>query len=344
LSAVCQELLDFEGDEIYFQRVEELVGHTFGEALLSFEASSPIGIRRANGTVALNPPMDTVITDGDDIIAISADDDTVVFSGFRDEPVPEAARTAPSPNEPEQLLVVGWNPLGPAVLQELDEFAVRGSTVDVIVDPDIVGPDELRDLGVARLEIRYEAEHGDLDQLTQTVSGRSFDHVIILGYRSGMSAAEADARTLLTLLLLRRALEAGSDGHRSRVVTELLDSSDVELARATGADDFVVSDALSSYVLAQLSENPELDDVFTDLFDAEGSALGLKPVARYVGVDETMPFGRVVAAARERGEVAIGYRVIEHAGRDATVVVNPPKVAMVTFGADDRIVVIGPPD
>jgi hypothetical protein len=159
-----------------------------------------------------------------------------------------------------------------------------------------------------------------------------------------MSAAEADARTLLTLLLLRRALEAGSDGHRSRVVTELLDSSDVELARATGADDFVVSDALSSYVLAQLSENPELDDVFTDLFDAEGSALGLKPVARYVGVDETMPFGRVVAAARERGEVAIGYRVIEHAGRDATVVVNPPKVAMVTFGADDRIVVIGPPD
>ena len=45
-------------------------------------------------------------------------------------------------------------------------------------------------------------------------------------------------------------------------MTELLDSSDVELARATGADDFVVSDALSSYVLAQLSENPELDDVF----------------------------------------------------------------------------------
>ena len=72
------------------------------------------------------------------------------------------------------------------------------------------------------------------------------------------------------------------DGHRCRIVTELLDSGDVELARATGADDFVVSDALSSYMLAQLSENPELDAVFTDLFDAEGSALGLKPVDRYV--------------------------------------------------------------
>ena len=57
-----------------------------------------------------------------------------------------------------------------------------------------------------------------------------------------------------------------------------------------------------------------------------------------------MPFARVVAAGRERGEVAIGYRIIEHAGRDATVVVNPSKSSIVSFGADDRIVVIGPPE
>ena len=37
LSAVCQELLDFDGDEIYFQQVDELAGHTFGDALLAFE-------------------------------------------------------------------------------------------------------------------------------------------------------------------------------------------------------------------------------------------------------------------------------------------------------------------
>jgi voltage-gated potassium channel Kch len=344
LSTVCEELLDFDGDEIYFRRVPELTGHTFGEALLAFEISTVIGVRRADGTVSVNPPMDAVMGADDEIIAISADDDTITFSGFRDEPVPDAARAVPPPNDPEQLLVVGWSPLGPAVLQELDDFAVVGSTVDVIVDPDIVGPDELQDLGVDRLKVRCEAERGDLDQLTHTVAGRAFDRVIILGYRSGMSPAEADARTLLTLLLLRRGLTGAVNGQRSPVVTELLDSSDVELARATGADDFVVSDALSSHVLAQLSENPELDGVFTDLFDAEGSALGLKPVDHYVEVDEPVPFARVVAAARARGEVAIGYRVTEHAGRDATVSVNPSKSSVVTFGADDRIVVIGPPE
>ena len=167
LSAVCQELLDFGGDEIYFRRVPELTGHTFGEALLAFETSTVIGVRRADRTVTVNPPMGAVIGGDDDVIAISADDDTIMFSGFRDEPTPDAARAASLPNDPEQLLVVGWSPLGPAVLQELDQFAVVGSAVDVIVDPDLVGPGELKDLGVERLKVRYEAERGDLDELTQ---------------------------------------------------------------------------------------------------------------------------------------------------------------------------------
>ncbi len=343
LAAVCQELLDFDGDEIYFQSVPALVGHTFGEALLGFEASTIIGIRRPGGAVALNPPMDAVIGDGDSLIAVSEDDDTVVFTGFQDVTVSEAARRPAEPTTAEQLLVVGWNPLGPAVLRELDEFAHPGSSVDVIVDPDIVDGADLTDLGLQHLVVQYQRERGNLDDLTQTVSGRAFDHVIILGYRSGMTPAEADARTLLTLLLLRRALD-GDGERRSRVVTELLDSSDVELARATGADDFVVSDALSSYVLAQLSENPELDDVLTDLFDAEGSAVGLKPASRYVELDQTVSFASIVAGARERGEVAVGYRLAEQNGSQPEVVVNPKKSAEVRLGWEDRVVVIGPPE
>jgi ion channel POLLUX/CASTOR len=343
LSTVCQELLDFEGDEIYFQHVDELTGHTFGEALLAFDRSSVIGLRRAGGVIALNPPMDTVVAPDDAVIAISEDDDTVVFTGFASDGGAVPAVPANGTAAPERLLVVGWSPLGPAVLRELDEFAAPGSTVDVIVDPDVMHADELRDLGLGSLTLRYEAERGDLDQLTRTVSGRTFDHVIILGYRTTMTAAEADARTLLTLLLLRRAL-TDQDGRRCRIVTELLDSGDVELARATGADDFVVSDALSSYVIAQLSENPELDEVYRDLFDAEGSALGLKPAARYVTVGDAMPYAHVVAAARARGEVAIGYRAVGESGAEAAVVVNPPKDQVVTFGPEDRVAVIGPPE
>jgi len=345
LSAVCQELLDFDGDEIYFQAVPELVGHTFGEAVLGFEQSSVIGLRTADGTVTVNPSMDTRVGEGDVIIAVSEDDDTVVFSGLREVPLPASTNGEAHDQAPEHLLVVGWNPLGPVVLRELDQFVPVGSSVDILVDPDLVDIDELERPDLRRLtEVTFEHDRGDLDELTQHVAGRTFDHVIILGYRSGLTSAAADARTLLTLLLLRRVLTGDeTNGRRSRVVTELLDSSDVELARATGADDFVVSDALSSYMIAQLSENPDLQAVFDDLFDAEGSAIGLKPVSWYVPAWQEVRFDTVVAAARARGEVAIGY--CKSVGYDVPqdVIVNPPKSEMLLFSDEDRVVVIGPP-
>ena len=47
--------------------------------------------------------------------------------------------------------------------------------------------------------------------------------------------SETDARTLLTLLLVQQAAPGPL-----RVVTELLDSADIELAVASGGDDYVV--------------------------------------------------------------------------------------------------------
>ena len=344
LSAVCQDLLDFEGDELYFAPADQLVGRTFGEALLAYEESSILGIRRADGTVAVNPPMDTAFVEGDSVIALSEDDDTVVFTGLREE-ASENVALGPAETGPEQLLVVGWNVLGPTILAELDQFVPDRSAVDVMVDPDLVDPNELQELPVQRLRVHFEAERADLDELTQTVSGREFDHVVILGYRDALDPSEADARTLLTLLLLRRALnDSAVDGQQCRIVTELLDASDVELARATGADDFVVSDALSSYFLVQLSENPELEPVLDDLFDAEGSAIGLKPALWYGHTNGGIPFGKVVAAARERGEVAVGYRLAHGADGLPEVVMNPAKSATVTLTPEDQVVVIGPPE
>ena len=72
LSIVYTELLDFDGDEIYFANLPELAGRTFGEALLAFEDSALIGLRPAGGRPTLNPPMDTIIAAGDEVIAISA--------------------------------------------------------------------------------------------------------------------------------------------------------------------------------------------------------------------------------------------------------------------------------
>ncbi len=239
---------------------------------------------------------------------------------------------------PERLLV-GWNSLGPVILRELDQFVLRGSTVDVLADGDLVDPNELVDVQLDNLAETYRPPHGDLDQLSAFVAEHHYDKVIILGYRSGVSPAEADARTLLTLLLIQRAM-AHEGERRSRIVTELLDSRDVELARATGADDFVVSDELSSLMMAQLAERRELEPVLADLFDVEGSALSIKPASWYVR--GRAPFARVVAAARARGEIAIGYRADGDDGNLPRVHLNPPKSETIELGAGDQVVVIAP--
>ena len=77
LSVVYTELLDFGGDEIYFRQDPSLAGKTFGDALLAFEDCSVIGIRHGRRRSRLNPPMDTPIGPGDQLIAIAEDDETI---------------------------------------------------------------------------------------------------------------------------------------------------------------------------------------------------------------------------------------------------------------------------
>src|SRR5690606_28056374 len=120
-------------DEIYFQPAPELVGHTFREALLAYPTSTVIGRFTAEGTVAVNPPMDTVFAEGDAVIAVSEDDDTVVFGGFDDRPSGGGPGADEPATEPEHLLLVGWNDLAPLVLHHLDQFVAPGSVADVII-------------------------------------------------------------------------------------------------------------------------------------------------------------------------------------------------------------------
>src|SRR3954447_15680061 len=56
-----------------------------------------------------------------------------------------------------------------------------------------------------------------------------------------------------------------------------------------GVDDWIVSDEVTSLMLAQLSERTELAAVFLDLFSPDGARLSFRPAHRYVGA-EAVPF------------------------------------------------------
>lgn len=329
LGIVYRDLLDFAGDEIYFAPAPELAGHTFGEALLAYDLSTVIGRAGAAGTIAVAPEMDTRFEAGDRVIVISADDDTVHFTGFRDEATPAGPRRPLADGASTgAVLIVGWSTLGAEILAALDAVERGPSRVDVAVDSSLVPPESL-EVACRRLTVRFVADAGTPERLAALVSENTYQQVVVLGYRDALSPADADARTLLALLTLRQVRG------QARVVAEVLDSRHEVIAQRTGADDLVVSDQLSSLMIAQLTEHPELGEVLEELFHPTRASLSLPAADRYVPADP-MPFAMVVAAARANDQVALGYRLA-----DGTVTLNPPKSSTVTLGADDQIVVLG---
>jgi len=338
LSVVVQELLDFDGDEIYFDDASALVGHTFGEALNAYETSTIIGRRAADGAITVCPPMNTVFGAGDQVIAVSEDDDTIVFGAFRTvEPVvhSDAGHVV---IDDEHILIVGWNGLGEKILQELDQFVAPGSKADILTDAALVRPREREIAGLTNIEVTVTASEDEADVLPRLAATVRYSSVIILSYKQGLSPSDADARSLLAMLLIQRGLADAGDDREPRVIVELLDAKAAELAAVTGADDFVVSDALASLMMSQLSEHPDLAEVYRQIYTAEGSALHMETADTFVGQGE-LTFGQVVATTAVHGRLAIGWRRVVDG--EAEVVVNPDKSRTVTFGPEDHIVVIG---
>lgn len=334
LSVVYSELLDFEGAEIYFTVEPSLVGRTYFDAQLSFADSAVFGIVQ-NGAVRLNPPADTVIGEGDQLVVIAEDDDTIHLAepGTPDESVLSVGELEEP--RPEMTLVLGYNGGVRHVLAELDEYATPRSRVTIVADipePEFDTFDNL-DVTFRRGDTTSRAILDDLYPHT-------FDHIIVLA-SDQLSAQRADARTLITLLHLRDISE--QRGVPINVVSEMIDDQNRELAEVTKADDFIVSDHLVSLMLSQVSENKQLTEVFGQLFSFTGAEIYLRPAALYIEDGATADFYTVLEAARRRGETAIGYRIDTLARTSAQaygVRVNPDKRERRTFAPDDKIIVL----
>lgn len=342
LSLVYQELLDFDGVEIYMHAAREVIGMSFGEALHEFDTSTVIGIRENSGRSVINPPMSRKIAADEQLVVIAEDDSTIAVAPR--SAVDEAAilSKVPPPHPAERTIVIGWNHRGTAIIRRLDAFVPEGFEIQVVADAreaqqqlDAIRGELTR--SKVKLAVADTADRRVLDGLKL----HSYRHIIVLSYSDDLDKQEADARTLVTLLHLRTLVARMPQ--RPAVVTEILDDKNRRLAQVAQADDYIVGDKLVSLMLSQVAENPEIKDVFADLFDPEGSEIYMKPAGYYVPVGTAVNFYTVVESARRRGQIALGYRVMALA-KDASkaygVVINPRKSRTVRFAASDQIIVI----
>lgn len=338
LSGVYAELLSFEGVEIYVgEPIAALDGMSFADAAGAFRTCALMGLRTAAGEIRLNPAADQRFAPGDRPIVIAEDDSVVRLNG-RAGPVTEAdlAPVRPHERRPERILVLGWNRRGPVIASELSRYVAKGSSLLIASDAPFLADDAAGvDLGSA-LSLDLRTVDPSRRLALDALQPETFDHVIVLSDGDHLPPRAADTRTLVTLLHLRRRLDASEA--RTTVVSEMIDVRNRRLAEVARADDFVVSNRLVSLMLAQASEQESLSDIFEELLGKGGCEIVMRPAADYVVAGREVSFYAVLEAASRRSETAVGWCCGR--GAEGSVVLNPDKAQTRVFGPDDRIVVL----
>ncbi|MET8162348.1 potassium transporter TrkA [Sphaerisporangium sp. NPDC005289] len=337
LSTVCTDLLDFDGNELYIRPEPALTGRTYGEALSAYDLGIPVGLRRMDGRVMLNPAQETVIDARDQVIVLAEDDLLIQLAGSAPAIVPEAVAAAPDRAQtPDRTLLIGWNSRALKLIDLLDRLVEPASVVDIAAPG---RPVDVLETGRENLTVGYK--------YCRPTSRRSLENLDLGGYRHLVVLADdevdpehADDRTLVTLLHLRDIKVSLGDPYT--IVTEINDDANREIFQVTKADDFIISTKLISLLLTQLAENRHLHGVFSQLFDPTGPEIHLLPASDYLVPGVEANFATVVEVAKRRGQTAIGYRVKRHSDHTPSfgVMLNPPKTAPLTFGADDNVIVL----
>ena len=261
VGAVYQELLDFDGDEMYIVPIpERWVGSTFGELSLASSNATIIGLQRADGSVSLTVDAESLVTTGDKAIGIAQDDsvfvldrEPVAWARPDDHPVMSLELTR------ERTLIVGWGSTAHLIIKEVENHVSEGSELIILIDPESHDVAEVEaELALARVSkqnvsLRFGSTISR-SVLADVLSTGAFDHVMLLCERSKFGLDEADARVLLTLMHVR----ALSPDSANNVIAELADPNDVELGHQGDSSEFIVSMQLISLLMAQLSESPHL--------------------------------------------------------------------------------------
>jgi len=345
LSIVYQELMDFDGAEIYFSALDNLIAKPYSEVIFAFNDSAVIGINnKANSVILINPPMDYVLMPGDEVIAITEDDDSLIPSTTKDFSINEAAiqHSNNSESSPEKILMLGWNTRGGLLLRELNDYVAKNSIVDIIssfpIDESIIS-NYKNDF--KNLIINFTHKDTTDNSVISDLNIVDYNSIQVLCYREEMEIQEADASTMITLLHLRHISETLNK--EIKIVSEMLDIKNRDLANVTKADDFIVSDKLISLMMSQVSENKQLMRVFEDLMRSEGSEIYLKPINDYIKTEESVNFYTLMESAKRRGDTAIGYRInslIHNQDAAYGVVINPKKDDYIQFTDLDKIIVL----
>ena len=345
LAHVYLELVNFDGDEIYFHKEPTLVGKNYGDAVLSYDTSSVIGIER-DGNVIVNPNANEEIMNNDSIIAISMDDDTVIKDGK--DIIPAANKIAnkvSNNNKTENIFIFGHSEGDLSRLKVICNHLIKyiddGSSI-CLVNEDSDTLSLIEDIRSDKnIKVSFIQGNFRSREFLENIQIKSGDKVLILSPFNGTNDIDSsDAETLFTLINLRDIEKRKNKNFV--LTTELINSKNAEIFASNMNDDYLYSEDIVQSMLVQISENPTMDKFFNDLASPEGSEIYFKPITDYIDISEPIDFYTVCKSALNKGQTAIGYQIADNEylkELDSGIVLNPVKSEEKLFNSEDMLIV-----
>ncbi len=351
LSVVYSEMLSFDGCELYFHN-DKWDNAAFGRIGYRFPDGVPIGVRNADGTLMINPPVEYTMKDDDEILIVADDDSTIELL---DKPVAEpTAMPLPDRRREQKIereLMIGWNHKAPIIVREFADYILADSKIHILLrKPTTSQRNEIETLNRELDEIEVRLIEKDclvLDEL-MSVQPFQYDNIIILAGGDPddtIDVGQVDSENIVALLLLRRIFsQYPMESENTKLITEILHSQNHALVARAGVKDVIISNRLVSMIMAQISENAAIEKVYDDIFQEDGSEIYLKPTTLYFdNLPVDVKFADLMALAQQRGENCIGIR--KKAGENNPhenngVTLIPEKNIVFNLLAEDSLVVV----
>ncbi len=350
LSVVYSEILSFDGCEMYFHEEDDWRNTKFGDLAFYFPDGVPMGVRTAEGDLMLNADVDYVMQEGDEIVMVADDDSTIDFQAEKViEPTRLRLVNTTLEQQTERELLIGWNHKAPIIISEFADYVVEGSEIDVMLSHPtdaernaIIQLDEdIDNISINLLELNpLNREH-----LLSTDPFNYNNIIILAGAGDDLLAQQVDSANIVTLLLLRSIFEQSpNQASQTKLITEILESQNQPIVAQAGVKDIIISNQLVSMIIAQVSEDVDIKDVYDDIFQEDGSEIYLKPLSLYYDkFPLTAKFGDLIKLAQQRSEVCIGVKIKAeetNVGENSGVELIPLKDKEFILTAEDSLVVL----
>lgn len=347
LDAVYNEMLSFDGGEIYFHEADWGKAK-FYELAGRFKDGIPMGVYNEDDGLTLRPDHDYRLKEEDQLVIFAEDDSTIhLEKSTVYTPLEIPINDLRLEKTKRRILIIGWHRVANIYIDEASEYLLEGSEVDILFNnpqPSLIERVE---------ELKTEYEDFDINLIdTNTLSLNdltqadpfSYDNIIILSQSTEQTSGDkVDSDTLIILLILRKLQEENPASH-AKIITQVLNSDNKDIILQTSVDDFIISNKLITMILAQISEEPLVKVLYDDLFSEDGSEIYVKPAHLYfTSFPQEVRFIDIINLGFKRDEICLGIRkgdLSSNSEENFGVRLNPAKDEVITMTENDFLVVL----